>query len=412
MNQFRWIAALGLSVTTMVAVTAADVRAQNAVIDWNLKAQTVITAGRPPGSSEYLFALVHAAMYDAAVAVEGRYEPFGVKARARQQTSADAAVAAAAFTVLRQRVPAAADSLTADYLAYMATLPQGSPRENGERLGAKVGQVWLALRADDGFDVVVPYVQPTPGPGVFERVAPSEPVDVKLGKVKPFVVRPERVRPNGPPRLTSKAYTKAFDEVASLGRVDSVVRTAEQTEIARFWAEHAAVQWNRNLRRLAVDASLDLVDSARMLAMTHVATADAAIACFGAKYDYLFWRPVHAIQRADSDANPLTTPDFTWTSLLVVNHPEYPSAHSCLTAAITETLTEVFGDDKREVTLDSTFTNTTRTYDSFSDILREVGNARVYAGLHFRFSIEDGTALGRRVSHAVTRRYFQPERKR
>ena len=408
MFQPRLIVALGLCVTTMVAAPARDAGAQNAVTDWSLKAQTVITAGRPPGSSEYLLALVHSAMYDAAVAVEGKYEPFGVKARARQQTSADAAVAAAAYHVLRQRLPAAAESLTTEYLAYIAALPPGSPRENGELLGSKIATVWLSKRADDGFAMVVPYVQPTPGPGVFERVAPTEPVDVKLGGVKPFGVRADRMRPNAPPRLTSSIYTKSFEEVAALGRATSTIRTTEQTEIARFWNEHAAAQWNRNLRRLAIESSLPLVDTARMMAMTHVATADAAITCFGAKYEYLFWRPVHAIQRADTDENPLTTPDFTWTPLLVVNHPEYPSAHSCLSSAITETLTAFFGGDTREVTLDSTFTGTTRKYESFSEILREVGDARIFAGLHFRFSVEQGAAVGRRVSRAITNRYFLP----
>jgi hypothetical protein len=402
--------AMGLCVTSMLS-GAPDAVAQNAVTDWSLKAQTVVTAGRPPASSEYLLALVHAAMYDAAVAVEGKYEPFGVKVRTRHQTSVEAAVAAAAFHVLRNRVPSAEQSLTAEYLAYVAALPNGSPRENGEWIGLQVAARWLELRKDDRFDDVVRYEQPAPGPGIFEPAAPTEPVDVKLARVRPYVMdAADRFRPHGPPRLTSRAYTKAFEEVSELGRGDSSIRTPEQLEIARFWGEHTAVQWNRNLRQLAIQSSLELIDTARLLAMTHVASADAVVGCFDAKYSYLFWRPVHAIQRADTDGNPWTSPDSSWAALLTVNHPEYPSAHACWTAAVTETLASFFGEDKRELTLDSALTGTTREYGKFSEIAREVGDARTFAGIHFRFSTEDGSELGRRVARLVTRRHFRPLR--
>ena len=145
-----------------------------------------------------------------------------------------------------------------------------------------------------------------------------------------------------------------------------------------------------------------------MLAMTHVASADAAIGCFDAKYTYLFWRPVHAIQRADTDENPLTTFDPTWASLLTVNHPEYPSAHSCWTAAVTDTLAAFFGGDERAVALDSALTGATRQYERFSHIAREVGDARIAAGIHFRFSVEEGMTLGHKVARLVTKYHFQP----
>jgi hypothetical protein len=408
MQKSRFAAVLGWCVVTMLGAGPPEARAQNVVTDWSLEAQNVITAGRPPASSEYLLALVHAAMYDAAVAVDGRYKPFGVKARVQGQTSIDAAIAAAAYHVLRQRVPASEPALTTRYLAYVAALPQGSPRDSGEQLGAAVAAEWIARRADDRFDVAVPYVQPTPGPGVFEPVAASEPVDVKLRHVRPFVIGvASRFRPQGPPPLRTKTYAKAFDEVAAYGRSDSVTRTPDQLEAARFWAEHAATQWNRNLRRIAISESLPTVETARMMAMAHVASADAAIGCFEAKYTFLFWRPVHAIRRADTDDNPLTTFDPTWAALLTVNHPEYPSAHSCWTGALTSTLASFFGGDERAIALDSTFTGTTHHYERFSDIAREVGDARVFGGIHFRFSIDDGLRLGRKVAEMVTWNHFQ-----
>jgi hypothetical protein len=145
-----------------------------------------------------------------------------------------------------------------------------------------------------------------------------------------------------------------------------------------------------------------------MLAMVHVASADATVGCFDAKYNFLLWRPVHAIQRADTDDNPRTAPDVTWNALLAVNHPEYPSAHSCWTQAVTDTLTYFFGTDEAEFGLDSTVTGTTRQYARFTDVAEEVQDARVWAGIHFRFSTDDGAAIGRQVARLVTRHYFRP----
>lgn len=396
----------------LAAFVATPAAAQNAVTDWSLTAQNVITAGRSPGSSEYLLALVHAAMYDAVVAVEGRYTPFRVDVTVTAPASPDAAVAAAAYHVLHHRVPSAEPGLTTAFTTYVASLPSGSATQNGLAAGAAVAAQWIALRSDDRFDVSVPYQQPPAGPGVWEPTAPTPPVDVKLAQVRPYVMAtPDRFRSAGPRRLSSRAYARAFDEVLELGRVDSAPRTPEQLAVARFWAEHTAVQWSRNLRRLAIASQLDVVQAGRLLAMTHVASADAVVGCFDAKYAFLSWRPVHAIRRADTDDNPWTTADATWSALLNVNHPEYPSAHACWTAAVTDTLAFFFRTDKSDVTLDSAVTGTTRSYSRFSEISEEVADARIWAGLHFRFSTDDGASLGRQVAHLVTRHHFRPVRR-
>jgi hypothetical protein len=356
-----------------------------------------------------LLALVHAAMYDAVVAIEGEYRPFRVRVEVNHPASTDAAVAAAAYHVLRQRVPALEPALTAEYLAYVSSLPAGLPKEQGIDVGTKVATQWLALRADDRFDANVSYQPPPAGPGVWEPTAATPPVDVKIAQVRPYVMRsPDRYRPSGPRGLQSRAYARAFDEVFDVGRIDSISRTPEQLDVARFWAEHTAVQWNRNLRHLAAAAQLDLVNTARMLAMVHVASADAVVGCFDAKYSFLFWRPVHAIQRADTDDNPRTAPDVTWNALLNVNHPEYPSAHGCWTQAVTDTLTYFFGTDEAEFALDSTVSGNTRQYARFSEVAEEVQDARVWAGIHFRFSTEDGATIGREVARLVTRQHFRP----
>jgi hypothetical protein len=383
---------------------------RNAVTDWSLVAQTAIAEGRPPGSSQVLHGIVHAAIYDATVAIEGGFEPYAVAPPVQRPASADAAVAAAAHGVLVARVPDQAAHVDEQYMAYLDTIADGPAEDNGVAVGEAVAAEMLDLRADDGFGDDMPYEQPTPGPGVFEPTPPPDhPVDVALAQVRPLTFfAPSRFRPGGPPTLTSQAYTNDFAEVAVLGRADSTVRTAEQTEVAEFWSENTYVQWNRTLRGLALAQRLDLVDTARMMAMAHVAAADAVIGCFDAKYHVLSWRPVHAIIRGDTDANPATEPDAAWTPLLIVNHPEYPSAHACWSEAVVDALGAFFGTDRLTFSIDSTVTETTRDYHSLRSVMREVFVARIYGGLHFRYAMDDGQRLGHRVAHHVTTNFFQP----
>ena len=310
-----------------------------------------------------LHGLVHAAIYDAVVGVEGEYEPFAVSIRRRGPTSVDAAVAATARGVLVVRVPGQAPMVEAAYTEFLDGIPNGSRKTNGIRLGRAVAGAYLGLRADDGYDNVVPWVQPPPGPGVFEPIPPgSTPVDVKLKQVRPLAFDDNaRFRPDGPDALTSSRYTRDFNEVKALGRVDSTERTQEQTEIARFWTEQTMVQWNRTLRNLALNRHLDTLESARMMATVHVSTADSMVGCWEAKYYYNFWRPQHAIQRADTDGNPDTTQDPTWTHLFLGNHPEYPSGHACFTSGVTHGLAEYFGTDRVPLAVDSAVTGTRAT---------------------------------------------------
>ncbi|MER7461263.1 vanadium-dependent haloperoxidase [Micromonospora sp. NPDC126480] len=381
------------------------------VLHWSAVAEPVVAAGRPPASAAVLAGIVHAAIHDAAVAGFGRYPHLFAAPRSRHRADLDAAVATAAYRVLAERVPAQADHLAGEYAAHLALLGGGPAVQRGIELGGVVAEAVIAARRDDGLDANVPWVQPAPGPGVFEPVAtrpdgsPATPVDVQLGQVRPLVLRtPHQVRPTGAAELTSRRYAVDLDEVATYGRLDSPVRSARQTETARFWAENAFTHWSRNLRRLATDQALTPLAAARMLAVAHVASADAVIACFEAKYHYLFWRPLHAITRADTDANPATQPDLSWRSLLTVNHPEYPSAHATWSHAVAHGLGSYFGPRPVQLVMDSTATGTTRSYPRISAVAREVGEARILAGLHFRFSVRDGAVLGRSVADLVARR--------
>jgi hypothetical protein len=382
---------------------------ENAVTAWSRIAESAITVGRPPASSQVLAGMVHAAIYDAVAATEGGLEPFLASPLAESGASPEAAVATAAHDILVVRIPAQAGTVDAQYTAFMSAIPNGSAKTDGTALGAEVAAEILALRANDGFDNVVPFVQPPPGPGVWEPTPPPPtPVDVKLKHVQPFTFdSPSDFRPNGPLDLNSGRYAADLAEVEAYGRSNSTVRTQEQTDTARFWVENTFVQWSRTLRELANSRGFDLRESARLLALVHVATADAMIACFEAKYHFLFWRPIHAIHRADEDGNGKTEPDLTWTPFLIVNHPEYPSGHACFTGAVTEALQVYFGTDRLPLTISSTFTGTTRSYGRLSEIRAEVANARVWSGLHFRTTMEEGAKLSRKVVRHVASHYFR-----
>jgi hypothetical protein len=240
-------------------------------------------------------------------------------------------------------------------------------------------------------------------------VATTTPLEIRLTQVRPLTyLSNSQFRPDGPNPLTSAEYAEDFNEVKAYGRLDSSVRTPEQTDIARFWTEAGASQAPRTLRTLAIGKGLGVAETARMFALVHVAGADAALACFDAKYHYLFWRPIHAIQRADTDGNPATEPDPTWKPLLTVNHPEYPSAHGCFTTAMAETLGAFFGTDKVAFVVSSTVTGTAGYYDSFNDLAKEVYDARVWGGLHFRNSMMEGAWIGKKVARHVVTNFFQP----
>lgn len=388
---------------------------ENSVSKWSLISQNAISAPippattlRPPASSEVLHGLVHAAIYDAVVAVEGEYESLAVSVRAPKRTSVDAAVAAAARGVLVARVPTQAAAVEAAYSAALLEIPDGDSKTNGIRVGRAIGGAYVSLRSDDGFDTAPPWVQPPTGPGIFEPIPPgSTPVDTRLANIRPLTFDdPARFRPPGPYLLTSAAYAADVNEVKALGRATGSTRTDFQTETARFWTDHPMIQFNRVLRALALAKRLDVVETARMMAMVHVSAADAQAGCWWAKYHHNLWRPQHAIQKAATDGNPATTADPTWTHLINGNHPEYPSGHQCITSGETYALEAYFGTDRIPLDILSNVTGTTRHYDRLRDIRREVTLARIYGGLHFRKAMNDSQRMAKETARYVTRNFF------
>jgi hypothetical protein len=214
-----------------------------------------------------------------------------------------------------------------------------------------------------------------------------------------------------PPALTSPEWADDYNQVKTLGAVNSTVRTPQQTEIGLFWTEPTSKQYARAFRALALGRALNTSDTARLFAVVWTAVADSFIGCWNAKYQFSFWRPVTAIQNAGLAGNPATVPDPTWMSLgTTPNHPEYPSAHGCLTGAVAEILKGYFGTPNVSFTVSSTFFNPAHvhTFDSTKDLEQEVGNARIYAGFHYHHSVVQGFVLGHHVAQQVLVNFFQP----
>jgi hypothetical protein len=398
------------------AGTSAAPPGDNAILHWNSVASSAIGVGRAPASSSVLGGMVNGAMYDAVAATEGGLEPFATSVTAPPGASADAAVAQAARDVLVARVPLQAATVQNAYVAYMGSIPDGPAKDAGKAVGAAAAAGMLAMRTGDHYDDVVPYVQAPTGPGVFEPIlpAPATPVDPKLALVRPFTYdSPSAYRPRGPLNLKSRRYARDVAEVQAYGRVDSAVRTPAQTETVRFHTDQTFVQSNRTVRDLAIARGLDLRESARLLGYVNVATADTMIACWEAKYYYNFWRPNHAIQRADADGNKATSPDPTWLPLIAGNHPEYPSGHSCFTGAVTESLSNYFGTRNVRIVASSTVPGAgpPRTYDNIDELVRDVENARVWGGLHYRTTMTRSARYFPRIARDVGRHYFLADAK-
>ena len=400
----------------------------NVVTDWAAMVQSSIhnaASPRSAGTSQILHTMVVLAMYDAAVAIEGGYEPYAAAIQAPLGADVRAAVATAAYLTARARVAAAEiAALDQRYMAYMAALPEGSGKTGGIAVGQAASAAILARRASDGFGLVIPYacsVVPaavgefTPDAGCPTALTSPQPADAKVGQIQPFVIRDATsLRGDGPDPMISSAYVEDFEETRDYGRIDSALRTAEQTDIAYFWSEHPYAHWNRNLVSLAIAQGLGVMDAARFFAMVHTSASDAVIVGFSAKYYYRAWRPRTAIPLADLDGNPDTAGDPSWRPLLSVNHPEYPSGHGFWSSAVLDAVSAFFETNKISWTLTTSKTavpalvQTERTYDHLNALMREIGDARVWAGLHWRQAINDGMKIGRRVAAKVTKHYFRP----
>ncbi len=396
-----------------------------AVLDWNSTAVSTVRAAAPAKfqvEGIIYMSYVQGAVYDAVTKIEGRYAPYHdfVSPVDPSGASPDAAVAAAAYTTLANYFPAQAATLTTTYNAYVAALPLAG-KADGVAIGVAAANDMIAFRTGDGRDAVIttPYGQGPLAPGLWVFAPPPSAQSAQTPWVaftRPFMLESTtQFRADPPPSLSSNEWVKEFNEVQAYGAVGSTVRSDEQTKIAQFWNANAINQSNQTLHDIATQHGLDLVDTARAFAMGNMTDSDAGIACFDSKYHYLFWRPVTAIRNAGIDGNAATVADPTWTPLLVTpNHPEYPAAHGCLTAAESEVYAEVLGTHHIDIDIQGALGSTstalavTRHYSTVEELQKEIVNARVWAGLHYRGSAEAGVTIGRDVARWSLKRFFQP----
>lgn len=369
------------------------------VLGWNAIAwRTIGVEGeKPPPVAQLYLGLVSTAVRDAVVAAE---DGEGVDGPA----APDVAAAIAAHDVLAGWFPASRAALDADLHAWLAGVPDGDARRNGEQVGRDVAAAVLADRADDGRDAPITLPRPAEPPaGTWVPTGNGEMQAPWLGFVETLVIgSPERFATDGPDPLDGEAYAADVAEVAAMGSATSTSRTAEQTDLALFWSDNPVRQYQDALRDRAARHGTDIGDTARLFAAVNAAGADALITCWRVKHDTASWRPVTAIHQADRDGNPATTPDPGWASLRPAPpYPENPSGHGCVSSAVAETLEELVGRGRLDLEIRSTVTDTTRHYDDADAWLDDVVDARIWLGIHFRDGMDDAREIGCGVAGAV-----------
>jgi hypothetical protein len=386
------------------------------ISDWNAIAVTTLAGDttKQPVEDILYMGFVQAAVYNAVVGVDGRYAPYRFHAHAPRGTSAQAAAVAAAHEVLVTYVPSAQATLDADYAASLAQIPDGRAKSQGVAFGTRAAGSLIRQRAHDGRNAPIFFTQP-PAPGVWRPTPPLFlPMSAPwLGFVTPLLVHSAtQFGPPPPPALTSARYTRDFNEVKALGSMNSTQRTADQTAAALFFSGSALVQYNAALRDQVSVRQLDIVDAARMFAAIDMSVADAIISVWHGKYVYGFWRPITAINLADTDGNPATIADPSWVPLIPTGtppYPEYPSGYSVFTSTVTHGLENLFQTRHLQLTLISTAVpGVQRHYDSGSALRQDVVNGRVWLGIHFRTADTTSREIGRQLAAWTLEHYFRP----
>ena len=411
-------------------------QAPDQVIQWN---RILLGILRTPGAQPPTvhptrgMAMMHAAVYDAVNAIVKTHGGYVIQLKAPRHASVAAAAAQAAHDVLAQLYPSQASALDADLATSLATVPDGQAKDQGVRVGTTAAAQIVSLRSTDGSATTPIPFTPGTNPGDYQLTPPAfaQPVFTNWPLVKPFALRrANQFRPGPPPALTSSTYTAGFDEVKSLGELGSTTRTADQTQIAKFWGAPIQNYWNEIAQTAALQHGDTLPQNARLFALLDLTVADSVIAFYDAKYTYRFWRPVTAIRAegaaaaraaaadaasgedpAESSAAELArvAADANWTPLAnTALDPSYPGAHAVVSAAAADVLAGFFHTDRDSFAVTSeVLPGVERSFTSFSAAADEASVSRIYAGQHFRFDQVAGQTLGRRVAGYVLQNFLR-----
>ena len=394
-----------------VALLAAGAAQADAILDWNQVTLDSIRLERPaPPVAARALAMVHVAAFDAVNGVVGGHVPYHAAGPAPAEASAEAAAAAAAHRVLVALFPGRAAAFDSHLADSLADVPDGPGEAAGVSWGVEVAESILALRAGDGANTITPYETPSGGgwwvptpPALAPAVLPNWP------RVRPWAMTAgDQFRQAAPPCPNTPEYTLAFQEVRRLGRVDSALRTPEQTQIALFWADGPGTvtppgHWFLIARSLSQSRGLDLAENARLFALLGITEADAAIVSWDHKYVYSHWRPLTGIQHADTDGNPDTDADPAWTSLIATPpFPAYSSGHSTFSGSGARLLAHYFGGDSIPFdTVSDALPGVVRSFTRLSDAAAEAGQSRIYGGIHWRYDNAAGLTSGRQLADHV-----------
>lgn len=348
-------------------------------------------------------ALMHVAMFEAINAITPKYSPYGKALSAPAGSSVEAAAAAAAHDVLVITCPEQKELFDGALKGALEAVKDVAARDAGARVGQDAAAAVLAARAGSGAERKDPVMEPS---AAGQYVPTVRRVGVRLSQQQPWFLRSaDEVRPAPPPALTSEVWARDLEEVKALGARISTTRSAEQTDSAKFWAGRDT---RIVLNQLVGRPGRSLVDDARFLALAEMAHSDAYVAMMDGKYHYQLWRPITAIRLADTDGNDATQPDPVWEGLgETPPHPEYPCGHCLTAAAVGAVIASEFGADAPPLVLQADGAML-RRFDSPREYVDDVAQSRIAIGVHYRFSVDAGVAMGAKIGELAAQRYFKP----
>jgi PAP2 superfamily len=412
---------LGFLSVLMVSVLFASAAARaDAVLDWNaIAVNTAVANKQNPFAQARYAAIVQLAAFEAVNSITHKYQPYLGTITAPPDASPDAAAIEAAYQVLIAYFPASQQTLYADWTNSMQSIPDGSAKTDGIATGDAAAAAMIALRANDGSSPAQFYTPGPPVPGAWQAT-PSCPIvnGVAVGiafqwqYVTPFGISNAGDFLLGPPpRLRSNKYAQAYNEVMTVGSLNSTQRPPDRANVALFYAASSPTQvFNQAAEQIALEQGHSLSRNARDLALINMAISDSVVASFFNKYYYNFWRPETAIHAGDTDGNPNTAGDPNWAPFITTPcFPSYPSNHGSAANSAAAVMRRLYGEAGHSITLTNpAVPNITLQYTSFKQITADISDARVYGGIHFRTDQVAGEHLGRAVGTAVFRNNLRP----
>ena len=401
--------------TTALLVLSPALATADVVLDWNRILLTTIAAQNPFAQARFA-AITQVAVFEAVNACTGESQPYLGTVYAPAGASPEAAAVAAAHAVLKNYFPLAAATLDAARAQSLAAIADGQPKYDGIAVGEAAAAAMILARANDGATPAETFLPPTTDPGVWQPTPPAFGPGALLHwrNLTLFgLASNDQFRSDPPPALTSGRYTKAYQEVMTVGSVNSASRPQDRTNVARFFAAASAVYaWNGAVQQVSTAVGQSLPQNARAFALLNMAISDGLVASMETKYYYVLWRPVTAIRGGALDNNPQTTADVGWTPLVTTpSFPSYPSAHASASYAARRVAELLFGDAPAAFSLTHpAVPGVTLAYASFADLTTDIDDARVYGGIHFRFDQEAGGRQGRQVGSYVFQHHLVPVR--